>query len=85
MSQQEKIVPVYYLVSAFTGKVVFDEFCNFRPWGRQRAKSDTPTFKFNLLLRREKIPLGIWDDIFVDEQVSAIGRETSKPALYPLL
>jgi hypothetical protein len=76
MRQQEKVVLVDYLVSAFAGKVVFDEFCNFRPWGRQRAKSDTPTFKFNLFLWREEVPLGIQDDMFVAEQASAISRET---------
>jgi len=67
---------VDYLVSSFTGKVVFDKFFNFRPWGRQWAKSDTPTFKFNLFLWQEEIPLGIQDDMFATEQASAIGRET---------
>jgi hypothetical protein len=76
MRQHEKFVLVDYLVSAFAGKVVFDKFCNFQPWGRQRDKSNTPAFKFNLFLWREEISLGIQDDVFAAEQASAIGRET---------
>jgi hypothetical protein len=76
MRQQEKIVLVDYLVSTFAGKVVFDKFCNFRPWGRQQAKSDIPTFKFNLFLWQEEILLGIQDDMFTAEHANAIGRET---------
>jgi hypothetical protein len=76
MRQQDKIRLVDYLVSAFTGKVVLDKFCNFRPWRQQRAKSDTLAFGFNLFPWQEEILLGIEDDMFAAEQANAIGRET---------
>jgi len=76
MRQQDKIVLVDYLVSAFTGKVAFDEFYNFHPWGWQRAKSDTPAFRFYLFPWQEEILLGIQDDMFAAEHENAIGRET---------
>jgi hypothetical protein len=76
MRQQDKIVLVDYLVSAFVGKVVFDEFCNFWPWRRQRAESDTSAFGFNLFPWQEEILLGIQDDMFAAEKAKAIGRET---------
>jgi hypothetical protein len=67
---------VDYLVPAFAGKVVFDEFFNFWPWRRQRAESNTPTFRFNLFPWQEEILLGVQNDMFADEHVNAIGRET---------
>jgi hypothetical protein len=76
MKQQGKIMLVDYLVSTFTGKVVLDELCNFRPWRWQRANSDTSAFKFNLFPWQEEILLGIKDDMFAAEQADAIGRET---------
>jgi hypothetical protein len=76
MRQEDKIMLVDYLVSAFAGKLVFDEFCNFRPWRWQRAESDTPAFRFNLFPWQEEILLGIQDDMFAAKQAKAIGRET---------
>jgi hypothetical protein len=76
MRQHEKIVLVDYLVSAFIGKVVFDKLCNFWPWRRQRAESDTPVFRLDLFPWQEEILLGIKDNMFAAEPTNAIGRET---------
>jgi hypothetical protein len=76
MIQQDKIILVDYLVSAFTGKVVLDKLYNFRPRRRQQAKSNTPTFRLNLFPWQEEILLGIKDDMFAAEPVNAIDRET---------
>ena len=76
MRQQDKIVLVDYLVSAFICKVVLDKLCNVQPWRRQWAKLDTPAFRLNLFPWQEEIMLGIKDDMFVAEKENAIGWET---------
>jgi hypothetical protein len=76
MRQQDKIVLVDYLVSTFTGKVVLDKLCNFRPRGRQRAKSNTLVFRLNLFPWQEEILLGTKDDMFAAEPTNSIDRET---------
>jgi hypothetical protein len=76
MRQQDKIVLVDYLVLALTGEVVLDKLCNFRPRRRQQAKSNTLDFRLNLFPWKEKILLGIKDNMFVDEPANASDRET---------
>jgi hypothetical protein len=75
MRQQKKVMLVNYLVSAFAGKVMFDESCNFRPWGRQRDESNTSAFKFNLFFWQEEVLLGIPNDMFTAEHANSISRE----------
>jgi hypothetical protein len=76
MRQQDKIVLVDYLVSAFTGEVVLDKLCNFRLRRQQRAKSNTPAFRLHLFPCQEKILLGIKDNVFAAKPVNASDRET---------
>jgi hypothetical protein len=67
---------VDYLVSAFTGEIVLDKLCNFRPRRWQRAKSNTPAFRLNLFSWQEKILLGIKDNVFVVEPTNASDKKT---------